>query len=376
MLKRFACYSVGKFIPIFSNPEQGPVRVLRSLIRMDGNGLFMKSSYLVSLALLASAVPAVANVTVNSPEENARVVSPFWLSANASPCSAQPIVAMGYSFDNSTNTSIVNGASLSAVIGFATGAHVLHIKSWGNQGASCVTSINLTVVPPPTSAIPSYAIKSTELQTMGNWEAADDIATGSGISSGVMGIVRSPSLSGYAREFTATYSNSSGERFDLPFGVDTESRNFFYDAWIDIAGPSNDIANIELDMNQVMANGQTAIFGFQCDGYSGRWDYTVNAGTPQHPSDIWRHSYSECNPREWSTNAWHHVQISYSRDLAGNVTYKSVWLDNIESDLYITVPSAFALGWEPTLLTNFQIDGLGASGSAKVYLDNLTIYRW
>jgi hypothetical protein len=343
---------------------------------MDGNGLFMKSSYLVSLALLASAVPAVANVTINSPGENARVVSPFWLSATASPCSSQPIAAMGYSFDDSSNTSIVNGASLSAVIGFATGAHVLHIKSWGNQGAPCVTSINLTVVPPPTSTIPSDAIKSTALQTLGNWEAADDIATGSGISRGLMGIVSSPSLSGYAREFTATYSNSSGERFDVVFGADAESQNFFYDAWVDIAGPSNDIANIEMDMNQVMANGQTAIFGFQCDGYSGTWDYTVNAGTPQNPSDIWRHSYSECNPREWSTNAWHHIQISYSRDGAGNVTYKSVWLDNIESDLYITVPSAFALGWYPSLLTNFQIDGLGSSGSATVYLDNLTIYRW
>jgi hypothetical protein len=343
---------------------------------MDGNGLFMKSSYLVSLALLASAVPAVANVTINSPGANARVVSPFWLSATASPCSSQPIAAMGYSFDDSTNTSIVNGASLSAVIGFSTGAHVLHIKSWGNQGAPCVTSINLTVVPPPTSTIPSDAIKSTALQTLGNWEAADDFATGSGISRGLMGIVSSPSLSGYAREFTATYSNSSGERFDVVFGADTESQNFLYDAWVDIAGPSNDIANIEMDMNQVMPNGQTAIFGFQCDGYSGTWDYTVNAGTPQNPSDIWRHSYSECNPREWSTNAWHHIQISYSRDGAGNVTYKSVWLDNIESDLYITVPSAFALGWSPALLTNFQIDGLGSSGSATVYLDNLTIYRW
>jgi hypothetical protein len=343
---------------------------------MDGNGLFMKSSYLVSLALLASAVPAVANVTINSPRENARVVSPFWLSAIASPCSSQPIVAMGYSFDDSTNTSIVNGASVSKVIGFSTGAHVLHIKSWGTQGAPCVTSINLTVVPPPTSAIPSSAIKTTAIQTLGSWEASIDIATGNGISSGIMGIVSLPSQSGYAREFTATYSNSSGERFDVPFGVDTESRNFFYDAWVDIVGPSNDIANLEMDMNQVMANGQTAIFGFQCDGYWGTWDYAVNGGTPQHPSDTWRHSYSECNPREWSTNAWHHIQISYSRDEAGNVTYKSVWLDNIEDDLYVTVPSAFALGWAPTLLTNFQIDGLGTSGSAKVYLDNLTISRW
>ncbi len=60
----------------------------------------------------------------------------------------------------------------------------------------------------------------------------------------------------------------------------------------------------------------------------------------------------------------------------GNVTYKSIWLDNIEQDLYVTVPSSFALGWGPALLTNFQIDGLGAKGSARAYVDNLTVYRW
>jgi hypothetical protein len=125
-----------------------------------------------------------------------------------------------------------------------------------------------------------------------------------------------------------------------------------------------------------MANGQTVIFGFQCDGYSGTWDYTVNAGTPQNPNDQWRHSAAGCNPRGWSTNAWHHVQVSYSRDNSGNVTYKSVWLDNVEQDLYVTAPSAFALGWGSALLTNFQVDGLGAGGSSKVYLDDLTIYWW
>jgi hypothetical protein len=32
-------------------------------------------------------------------------------------------------------------------------------------------------------------------------------------------------------------------------------------------------------------------------------------------------------------------------------------------------------GWGPTMLTNFQVDGLG-SGSNTVYLDDLTVYRW
>jgi hypothetical protein len=336
----------------------------------------MKYLLSVCLALMASAAPALANVTIYSPGANAKVVSPFWLSAVASPCSSQPIAAVGYSFDDSSSTSITYSSSLSATINAPTGAHVLHIKSWGNQGASCVSSVNVTVVPPPTSAIPSNAIKVSGIQTLGNWQAVSDVATGSGLAEGLMGIVSSPSLSGYAREFSTTYSNASGERFDVAFGTDTESQNFFYDAWVNFANPSTGIANLEMDMNQVMPNGQTVIYGFQCDGYSGTWDYTVNTGTPANPVDTWRHSYAECNPREWSTNAWHHIQISYSRDANGNVCYKSVWLDNVEQDLYIIVPSAFSLGWSPTLLTNFQVDGVGTSGSSKAYLDNLTIYRW
>lgn len=330
----------------------------------------------LALALLVYAVPAFANVTINSPFQGAKLVSPFWLSAAASPCSSQPIAAIGYSLDDSSNTTIVHAISISTTIASPTGSHQLHIKSWGNQGASCVTTVSVIVVPPPTSTIPSYAIKVSGIQTYGNWAEALDTATGSGWSSGTMGIVNSPALTGYAREFESAFSNYSGERYDVPFGIDTESHNFLYDAWLYLANPTSNIANIEMDVNQVMANGQTVIFGFQCDGYSGTWDYTLNAGSPGNPNDQWRHSYSWCNPRDWSTNTWHHIQIRYSRDDVGNVTYKSVWVDNLEQDIYVTVPSAFALGWDPTLITNFQVDGLGAGGSSNVYLDNLTIYRW
>jgi hypothetical protein len=58
------------------------------------------------------------------------------------------------------------------------------------------------------------------------------------------------------------------------------------------------------------------------------------------------------------------------------VTYKSVWLDGVQQDINATVPSSFALGWGSTLLTNFQVDGLGGYGSSTLYLDSLTIYRW
>ncbi len=94
------------------------------------------------------------------------------------------------------------------------------------------------------------------------------------------------------------------------FGADTTVTNFLYDAWLNLAGPSTNIANLEFDMNQVIANGETVIFGVQCDGYSSTWDYTTNAGTPESFSDQWLHSTAPCNPRTWTLNAWHHVQMT------------------------------------------------------------------
>ena len=38
--------------------------------------------------------------------------------------------------------------------------------------------------------------------------------------------------------------------------------------------------------------------------------------------------------------------------------------------------SAFGLGWSATLLTKFQIDGVGGNGSSTVYVDKMTVSRW
>ena len=228
-----------------------------------------------------------------------------------------------------------------------------------------------------TSILPAGALATDQIQSLTSWIAATDTSGGGGGSAnGSTQIVQTPSMSGAARAFTTTFSNSGDERYAVTFGEDTASTHFLYDGWIYIADPSAAIANLEMDMNQVLANGQTVIFGFQCDGYSGTWDYTENAGTPEAPVDEWVHSAAACNPRSWQPDVWHQVQISYQRDDAGNVTYNTVWLDGSEQPLNVTVPSAFALGWGSTLLTNFQVDGLGSGGSSTVYLDNLTVFRW
>ena len=174
-----------------------------------------------------------------------------------------------------------------------------------------------------------------------------------------------------------SFANNGGEIYHATFGSDFAATHFIYDAQVWIDNPSQ-IANIEMDMNQVLANGDTVIYGVQCDGWSGTWDYTINIGTRTNPAGHWERSNVPCpNPKTWTAKTWHHVQISYSRDSVGIVTYESVVLDGVQSNFAgATANSAYALGWSSALLTNFQIDGMGTAGSAVAYLDNLTVSRW
>ena len=322
------------------------------------------------------AVPALAGVTIYGPSNGTELASPFKLSAVATTCSSQTVGAMGYSLDSSTDTTIVNGTAVDASVASGTGAHTLHVKAWGEKGSVCVADVAITVTA-GNAITPSNAIPVGSIQTLNNWKAINDVATGGGSASGAMSLVNAPSRSGNARRFSTSYTKYGGELYHVSFGDDTLSTNFLYDAWVYLPSPSSSIANLEMDMNQVMPNGQTVIFGVQCDGWSGTWDYTANTGTPQKPVDVWLHSKAACNPRSWSMNTWHHVQISYARNDAGRVTYKAVWLDGAESVINATVPSAFALGWSPALLTNFQVDSyLPGSASSVVYLDDLVVYRW
>ena len=330
--------------------------------------------------MVSSSVAATpfTDVSVSQPTGAFKLVSPFALVASGTQCKSQPITAMGYSIDDSSNTTIMNGGALSGQVTSPTGAHTLHVKAWGSQGASCVNDVAINVVPSPTSTLPSSAIAVNGIHTLINWVAEIDTATGaSNTTYGATSLTSAPTLSGTARQFTTTTADNSGERYHVSFGADTAATNFLYDAWVYLGAGANNISNLEFDMNQVMANGRTVIYGFQCDSWSKTWDYTANLGTPTAPNDTWLPSTAACNVQNWSPNTWHHVQIAYSRDAGGNVTYKSVWLDNVQQDLNVTVNSAFALGWSPTLLTNFQVDGMTqASSNSTVYLDNLTVYRW
>lgn len=331
----------------------------------------------LSLLLLVPPVfitSALAKVIVTSPTSGAEVVSPFQLIATASECSMS-ISSIGYSIDSGSGT-ILKGSSIDTKAASPIGAHTLYVTAYSREGAVCESSVAFIVVPDPASEVPADASVFKSIQALSGWQGTNDAAIAGGMASGTTRIVSSPSLSGSARQFSMQFTNYGAERYSVLFGSNTSVSNFLYDGWVYIARPSRSIGNLEMDTDQVLSNGDTVIMGFQCDGDNGTWDYTENAGTPKAPLDRWLSSQYGCNPRSWSTDAWHHVQVAYSRDQEGAVTYQAVWFDGVEHHINETVPSDFTLNWATVLLTNFQIDGYGAEGSATVYLDNLTIYAW
>lgn len=329
---------------------------------------------------LALTVPALAGVVVNNPSSGS-VSSTFKLDAYSTSCGSQPVGAMGYSFDDSSNTTIVDAQSIDKSISSATGSHVLHVKAWGQEGSSCVTDVSINVTSSGTSAnsvsvsIPSYATSVSDIQVL-SWNHQHDTG-GSGSASGYTDLVTSPSLYGTTRRTVTYFSNNGDERYSTVFSDNSSAKNFFYDGWVYLTSSSNMLANLELDVNQTMPNGETMFAGVQCDGWTGNWAYTSNVGSVNSPRMSWiKKSGTSCNPQNWSQYTWHHVQFSLSRDNSGNITYHSVWLDGVETSLNATVFGAANDGWDPAVNTQFQIDGYGSSGHVTAYLDHLKISMW
>jgi Chitobiase/beta-hexosaminidase C-terminal domain len=280
---------------------------------------------------------------------------------------ATPGVTIYYTTNGSAPTT--SSAIYSGAIPVGVSTVIEAVAAVPGSTNSGLARADYIITPPPSApVVPPGAIAANGVQALDTWIFNHDAGT-PGAAVGETSLVSTPSLSNSARQFASSYTDAGGEIYSVSYANDTTSMNFVYDGWVWIEAGST-MANLEMDSNQVTANGQTVIYAFQCSGYSGMWEYSGAGG-------LWVHSSQPCNPSTWPTNVWHHVQISYSRDNSGNVTYESVWLDGTQQAINATVPSSFALGWQVGVVqTQFQVDGLGASGSSNVYLDNLTISRW
>jgi hypothetical protein len=335
--------------------------------------------------LLLSTPAHAANVTVASPVSGTTVTSPIWVRAHNVGCDGLAPTAFGFSIDNSgTLYAGVSHYDVDATkVGIASGTHTIHFKSWTSKGICPVVSTTFNVGGSSTSStpssissgtvtsIPSYAIGSANLD--GKYWAYEQDAGVPGSARGSTAYPATTPLYDDARKFYMTYAKHGGVRWHVSFAKDAAATHFIYDTYVYIVDPSQ-VANLELDMNQVMSNGKTVIFGTQCSSYTKTWEYTYVSGGAH-----WKSSNVPCNPKNWAAKSWHHVQIASHRNSSGYVTYDWVNVDGAHHAFSnATVYSAESLGWaHGDLLINFQMDGANyTSGSITAYIHKMTIFRW
>jgi hypothetical protein len=351
--------------------------------------LVQRRRLLVSaFAVLSAAVflPAAlaSNITVASPVSGTTTQSPLLVKAHNVGCNGLTPTAFAFSIDHSTATNW--GATAYDIdvtaMSIPAGTHTLHFKAWTRAGICPVVDSTIqvgtgTLPPPPTggdpSGIPSNAVATADLDAATNWAHEHDAGT-PGSSRGSTVYPATTPLYDDAREFYMTYSDHGGERFHNSFAKDTASTHFVLDTYVYVVNPDQ-LANLELDLNQVMANGETVIFGTQCSTYSKTWEWTYYSGGWH-----WHSSNIPCDTRKWTPNTWHHIQIGLHRDSNGYVTHDWVDFDGTHSTFSAnTSNSAKQLGWaKGSLVMNIQLDGYNKPGSGEVttYFHKTTYYRW
>jgi hypothetical protein len=329
-----------------------------------------------------------ANITVASPINGTTDQAPVWVRAHNVGCNGLTPTAFGFSIDSSGTT--IMGVTPFDIdrtnVGFSNGTHTIHFKAWTASGICPVVSTTFKVGGSTSSgggdtsgggtatsvSIPSYAVSSGDLDVSRNWSSEHDAGT-PGSSRGSTVYPATTPLYDDAREFYMTYSNRGGERWHISFAKDAATTHFVMDTYVYVANPSQ-LANLELDLNQVMSDGRTVIFGTQCSMYSHTWEWAYVSGGPH-----WHSSNIHCDPRTWAAKSWHHIQIGFHRDSSGYVTHDWVNFDGTHSTFSGAKGGAAKnLGWaKGTLLMNVQMDGTSSgSGSITAYFHKLTYYRW
>jgi hypothetical protein len=324
-----------------------------------------------------------SDVTVASPVVGAHVSSPVLIRAHNIGCEGVPPSAFAYSIDNSS--AVVRGETPYDIDvahqAIAAGTHIIHFKSWTARGACPVVNAQFTadtastpLAPASAGSIAGNAISSGDLDAKEPWGSIHDGGTPC-CSRGSTVYPAATRPYGDARKFYMTYTNRGGERWNRFVGSDTKATHFVLDTYVFLPNPSQ-VMNLELDVNAVMANGETVLLTTQCAGIEGvgKWEAGYTSGRYDH----WWASGPKCDPRTWAPNVWHHIQIGMHRDANGVVTHDWVTFDGTQHAWGYTRESARAIGWAPGVINvQFQIEGNNkTSGALTAYLHKLTVYRW
>lgn len=171
------------------------------------------------------------------------------------------------------------------------------------------------------------------------------------------------------RNFTFSETLLAGERFSTGFATDLSyPLNFCYDAEFMLLDPSQ-FLNLELDINQVLADGRTCIMDTQYASVSGSVEF-----------DGWKPTRITGNPKQWGAGVWRRIRHFWHRSADGNtVTFDGAEKDGVYTAAGVSSTTRTkALGWGPPglLLINVQVEGAYANGTVVLYGRNIQIWSW
>ena len=234
------------------------------------------------------AKPALAaDITVGSPVNGTSDTSPIWIRAHNIGCDGLAPTAFGYSLDNS---SALNRGTTSYDVDvirhdIGAGTHTIHFKSWTTKGACPMVSSTFKVVAgtgstsassdastastaaAATSSIPSSAIITASLDSK-PWTGEKDSGT-PGSAHGSTRCIR-PRFRTMTMLASFTRAICSRGLALALFLRQEHDRNPLRLRHLCLPGRSVTGRKPQVpDMNQVMSNGKTVIFGAQCTSDSG-----------------------------------------------------------------------------------------------------------
>ena len=336
--------------------------------------------FLIAPLVIVSSSAFASDVTVGSPANGSRVQSPVFVRALNTGCNGYAPTAFGYAIDEASE--IVPGESAHDIdvtrLPLAEGKHTLHFRSATSEGECPEVSTTFTVAsakdPTTPPSIPANAVSSGSLDGSSKWTEQHDGGT-PGESKGTMTYPAKTPVYTDARQFYMTYSDQAGERWRTQFVRDANATHFVLDTFVLLPSPS-ELKNLEMDIDQVVASGETVILSTQCSGEIGSWEYGDSVGRHDH----WKSTKIKCNPAEWAPNVWHHIQIGeHHAPNSDIVTHDWVTIDgvyNVFEDA--TLESGHFLEWGAgDINTQFQIEGASeGKGTVTAYIHKLTVYRW
>lgn len=317
-------------------------------------------------------------IAVASPASKSTTTSPVTYKATATSSCTAGVASMGVSADGQPLVT-QNGSSLDASVELAAGVQNTTVEEWDKCGGNYSVPVSVTVEGSPA--------KLSNLQRSAGWESWGqlppryvDCSPCSGLAWSMSQGISSPSLSGNAAKFETRGTKpwavvlwinpviGSYSTQGLPDKDKTlvpSLHNFTYDTDFFITDASVTHA---LEFDVAMYTGGVGMFwGTQCvQGAGSQWDVLDKGGKG------WVSVGIPCN----FVNGWNHLTLQFQRVAGNNLLYKSVTLNGVTDDIYVTyLPQAVSKSWYGVTV-NYQMDGDKWQDANTTYLDNLSLTYW